>query len=204
MPPACRSPLLIVVALGLGLLLGAINGLLVWKVGIPPIVVTLGTLTIYRGLAFVLSGGAWINSFQMTPGFLGVPRSRILGIPVLSWIAMLLIALAGVVFGRSGVGRAWYAVGGNPDGRRLCRHRCRARALPRLLLLRHCSSGLCGYLWVSRYAVAYVDVAVGLRARRHRRLRHRRRLDRGRHRLGSAASCSARCSSASSRTRCRS
>ncbi|MGI3900747.1 MAG: ABC transporter permease [Janthinobacterium lividum] len=158
--PGLPLALLVVVALGLGLLLGAINGVLVWKVGIPPIVVTLGTLTVYRGLAFVLSGGAWINSFQMTPGFLGVPRFAILGIPVLSWTAVLLILLAGVVFGRSGVGRAWYAVGGNPTaavyagidpGRARCLAFCFSGTL----------SGLCGYLWVARYAVAYVDVASG-------------------------------------------
>ena len=55
------------------LALGAINGFLVWKIGIPPIVVTLGTLTIYRGMTFVLSGGAWVNADQMTPDFIGSP-----------------------------------------------------------------------------------------------------------------------------------
>ncbi len=43
---------------GIGAGLGAINGFLVWALQIPPIVVTLGTLTIYRGMAFVMSGGA--------------------------------------------------------------------------------------------------------------------------------------------------
>ena len=65
--PGVPLGLLILLAPGLGLALGAVNGALVWRLGIPPIVVTLGTLTIYRGLAFVLSGGAWINSFQFTP-----------------------------------------------------------------------------------------------------------------------------------------
>jgi rhamnose transport system permease protein len=37
--------------------------------------VTLGTLTIYRGMAFVLSGGEWVNAHQMTPTFLNVPRT---------------------------------------------------------------------------------------------------------------------------------
>ncbi len=49
--------LLIITAIGVGAILGAINGILVWKLDIPAIVVTLGTLTIYRGMAFVLSGG---------------------------------------------------------------------------------------------------------------------------------------------------
>ncbi len=155
-------PLLLLVAFALleGLLLGAFNGLLVWKVGIPPIVVTLGTLAIYRGLAFVLSGGAWINSFQFSKSFLGVPRTEVLGLPLLSWIAILAVAVMGVVFNRTMIGRAWYAVGGNPTaavyaGIDAGRTRFLAFCFSGLL------SGLCGYLWVSRYAVAYVDVASG-------------------------------------------
>ena len=158
--PELPLALLLAVALGLGVALGAVNGLLVWKVGIRPIVVTLGTLTVYRGLAFVLSGGAWINSFQLTPGFLAVPRTDLLGLPLLSWAALLLIGVAGLVFGRTTVGRAWYAVGGNPTAA------VYAGLDPgRARFLAFCFSGglagLCGYLWVARYAVAYVDVASG-------------------------------------------
>ena len=158
--PELPLALLLALALGLGLALGALNGLLVWTLGIPPIVVTLGTLTVYRGLAFVLSGGAWINSFQLTPGFLAVPRAELLGLPALSWAALVAIAAASLVFGRTAMGRAWYAVGGNPTaavyagidpGRARFLAFCFSGAL----------SGLCGYLWVARYAVAYVDIASG-------------------------------------------
>ncbi|TIS11597.1 MAG: ABC transporter permease, partial [Mesorhizobium sp.] len=65
--PAIPIPVLIVIALLVGLLLGAINGFLVWRLNIPSIVVTLGTLTIYRGATFVVSGGAWVNADQMSP-----------------------------------------------------------------------------------------------------------------------------------------
>ena len=72
----------------IGLALGAINGILVWKLGIPSIVVTLGTLTIYRGATFVVSGGAWVNADQMSPDFIGLQRAALLGLPVLTWIAL--------------------------------------------------------------------------------------------------------------------
>lgn len=152
--------LTILVAPALGLTLGAVNGALVWRLGMPPIVVTLGTLTIYRGLAFVLSGGAWINSFQFTPSFLAVPRAELLGLPALSWIAVATIAAAWLVFGRTAVGRGWFAVGGNPVAAAYAgidpgRARFLAFCFSGLL------SGLCGYLWVARYAVAYVDLASG-------------------------------------------
>jgi rhamnose transport system permease protein len=158
--PAVPMPALIAVALLLGAALGAINGLLVWQVGIPSIVVTLGTLTIYRGLIFVLSGGAWINAHQMSAEFKAFPRAELLGLPVLSWIAIAVVAIMTVVLTRTPVGRAFYAVGCNPiaavyAGLDVGRTRFLAFSLAGAI------AGLSGYLWVSRYAVAYVDIAGG-------------------------------------------
>ena len=67
--PGIPVPVLMLVALALGAALGAVNGLMVWKLDIPPIVATLGTLTIYRGAIFLLSGGAWVNAHEMSPAF---------------------------------------------------------------------------------------------------------------------------------------
>jgi rhamnose transport system permease protein len=152
--------LLFVMAIGIGALLGAINGFLVWALQIPPIVVTLGTLTIYRGMAFVLSGGGWVNAHQMTPSFLNIPRTPLLGLPVLSWIAILVVLGAWFVLTRLPFGRAAYASGGNPTaavyaGIDVGWTRFIAFVISGAL------AGLCGYLWVSRYAVAYVDIAIG-------------------------------------------
>ncbi len=158
--PGLPLVLLIVLAVGIGAVLGAINGILVWKLNIPAIVVTLGTLTIYRGMAFVLSGGAWVNAHQMTAPFLNTPRTVVFGLPLLGWTAILIVALIYVLLTRTFFGRALYASGGNPTaavytGIDVGRTRFFAFVLSGAL------AGLCGYLWVSRYAVAYVDVAAG-------------------------------------------
>ncbi|MBC2885349.1 ABC transporter permease [Ochrobactrum sp. CM-21-5] len=158
--PALPLVLLIVLAIGIGAVLGAINGILVWKLNIPAIVVTLGTLTIYRGMAFVLSGGAWVNAHQMTAPFLNTPRTVFLGLPLLGWTAIVIVALVFVLMTRTFFGRALYASGGNPTaavytGIDVGRTRFFAFMLSGAL------AGLCGYLWVSRYAVAYVDIAAG-------------------------------------------
>ncbi len=158
--PGIPIPLLIAVAILTGAALGAINGLLVWQLTIPPIVVTLGTLTIYRGLIFVLSGGAWINAHQMSAAFKALPRAELLGLPVLSWIAILAVCIMAVVLTRTAIGRAFYGVGGNPTaavyaGLDVGRTRFIAFTLAGSI------AGLSGYLWVSRYAVAYVDIANG-------------------------------------------
>ncbi|MCO4319375.1 ABC transporter permease [Phyllobacterium sp. 21LDTY02-6] len=155
-------PLIVILAaaLGIGAVLGALNGILVWKLNIPSIVVTLGTLTIYRGMAFVLSGGGWVNAHQMTEPFLQTPRQIFLGLPLLGWTAILIVAAMYLVMSRTLLGRAIYASGGNPAaavyaGIDVGRTRFLAFTISGTL------AGLCGYLWVSRYAVAYVDIAAG-------------------------------------------
>lgn len=158
--PGLPIPLVILAAMALGALLGMVNGTLVWKLDIPPIVVTLGTLTIYRGLIFLLTDGKWINAHEMSDEFKALPRFELAGAPVLSWLSLMIIALMFVVMTRTPLGRAFYAVGGNPHaavytGIDVGRTRFFAYCLSGAL------AGLSGYLWVSRYAVAYVDIAAG-------------------------------------------
>jgi rhamnose transport system permease protein len=158
--PGIPVAALIGLAILVGAALGAINGTLVWQLGIPPIVVTLGTLTIYRGLIFVISGGAWVNAHQMSDAFKAFARAEWLGLPVLSWSAVLVIGIMALLLTRTALGRAFYAVGGNPTaavyaGVDVGRTRFAA------FVLAGAVAGLSGYLWVSRYAVAYVDIAGG-------------------------------------------
>jgi rhamnose transport system permease protein len=153
-------PLILLAVIALGAALGAVNGLLVWRLGIPSIVVTLGTMTIYRGTIFLMTDGAWVNAHQMSDGFKALPRAVILGLPVLSWVALAAIALFAVVLTRTPLGRAFYAVGGNPHaavytGLDVGRTQFLAFVISGAL------AGLTGYLWVARYAVAYVDIADG-------------------------------------------
>lgn len=158
--PELPIPLLVALGIVIGTALGAVNGLLVWKLDIPPIVVTLGTLTIYRGIIFVISGGEWVNAHQMSPAFKALPRMMLLGLPLLSWIAVVMMGVMALFITRTPMGRAFYAAGGNPTaavytGIDVGRTRFAAFTLAGAL------AGLSGYLWVSRYAVAYVDIAGG-------------------------------------------
>ncbi|MGQ0567529.1 MAG: ABC transporter permease [Gemmobacter sp.] len=153
-------PVVVAAAVALGAALGAVNGVLVWKLGIPSIVVTLGTMTIYRGLIFLFTDGKWINAHEMTEGFKALPRMVVLGLPVMGWIAVAVIAGAALLLGRTALGRSFHAVGGNPHaavyaGLDVGRTQAIAFVLSGAL------AGLTGYLWIARYAVAYVDVAGG-------------------------------------------
>lgn len=153
-------PVILIAVVALGAALGAINGLLVWKLAIPSIVVTLGTMTIYRGTIFLLTRGQWINAHQMSDGFKAFPRTVLLGLPVMAWIMVVIVIAVWVLVNRTAPGRAFYAVGGNPHaavytGISVGRTQFWAFTLSGAL------AGLAGYLWVARYAVAYVDIASG-------------------------------------------
>jgi rhamnose transport system permease protein len=151
---------LMLMAAGVGLGLGAFNGAMVWLVGIPPIVVTLGTLSIYRGLAFIASGGTSIVGRQMSPAFIGVPRAELLGLPAMSWCAIVVVAIFAFVLRFTRTGRAFFATGGNPVAAVYT-----GVNAGRTQFIAFCISGtvagFCGYLWASRFTIAYVDVAGG-------------------------------------------
>lgn len=158
--PGLPIPVIIAIAVLMGAFMGAINGVLVWKLSIPPIVVTLGTMTIFRGIIFLISDGKWVNSHEMSPAFTGFPRAVLLGLPVLSWIAIITVIVFGVMMARTQFGRSIFAVGGNPHaavytGINVGKTQFWAFVVSGAL------AGLTGYLWVARYAVAYVDIAGG-------------------------------------------
>ncbi len=151
---------IMIVAIGLGTLMGAFNGILVWKLEIPPIVVTLGTMTIFRGIIFLISDGKWVNSHEMTDAFKAFPRAEFFGVPTMSWTAIFVLIAFTIVMTRTTMGRSFYAVGGNPHaatytGINVGKSQFLAFTISGAL------AGLTGYLWVSRYAVAYVDIAGG-------------------------------------------
>ncbi|MGO4379607.1 ABC transporter permease [Pseudoduganella sp. RAF53_2] len=158
--PGLPLPVVVLVAIGLGLVLGLLNGWLIGYLELPPIVVTLGTMSVYRGLVFVLSGGAWVNSHEMPDGFIAFPLERLLGLTHLVWIAAAAALAVWFLACHSRFGRDLYAIGNEPSSARYVGIPI-ARRLFWTYGLSGAVAGLCGYLWVARYAVAYTEIAYG-------------------------------------------
>jgi rhamnose transport system permease protein len=158
-PGAGVGPVLML-TLTAGGLLGACNGLLVWKLRLPPIVVTLGTMSVYRGAIYLLSRGEWVNENEMTRGFLAFPRIEFLGVTLLAWIAVLVAAAFVLALRRLRVARDLYAAGSNPEA---AHYSGIDPGRMQFLAYTACGAiaGVCGYLWVARFAVAYTDIALG-------------------------------------------
>jgi rhamnose transport system permease protein len=158
--PGVSVPLIVLIALGIGFVLGSFNGLLVAVGRIPPIITSLGTLSIYRGFVIVLSGGQSVNAYQMTGGFQNLPRALFLGLPSLVWFAAITIAVFAVFLTYSRSGREIYAVGGSQLASQYVGIR-----VPRVQYLVFTLSGVivgfAGLMWVARYASAQNDSATG-------------------------------------------
>ena len=158
--PSLNGVELVLIALVFGGLLGTLNGALITAFDLPPIVVTLGTLSAYRGAIFVLSHGAWMNDQDIHPAIKALPRLHFLGLTGLIWFAMATLLLCWWFFRYRRTGREMYALGGNlsaaayigiPIKRRLLQVYGMSGAL----------AGLAGILWVGRYSIAFTELAAG-------------------------------------------
>jgi len=100
-----------IAAVVVGLALGACNGLVITRFGVPPFVATLGMLSVARGLTMLWTGGYPITGLGADFGFLGT--GYWLGIPMPVWMAGALAAVFYAVTRRTRFGRYLYAIGGN-------------------------------------------------------------------------------------------
>ncbi|AMM31651.1 Ribose transport system permease [Sinomonas atrocyanea] len=104
-------------ALAVGAIAGLVNGLLVTVFNINPLIATLGTLSVFRGMAFILAGGVPQSAANAT--FLEIGLGQVLGIPTPVYLMAIIVALAWVALNKTTVGRNIYALGGNADAARL-------------------------------------------------------------------------------------
>ena len=151
----------ILIACGVGLLCGAINGVIVAYGRVPSIVVTLGTLAIYRGVDSILSAGKQVGSADVPDAWLAFTAVKPLGVSILIWIGLVVFLIAGGFLWKTSRGREIYATGSNPDGAKLI-------GIPaqRRVLLAFCASGLlagfAGALWASHYTIVDGQLALGV------------------------------------------
>lgn len=106
-------PLIVPVAAGLGagIIFGAFNGLIITRSKVPPFIVTLGTMTIARGLALIFSNGRPVSNLSDAFNFIGGGTIR--GVPFPIVILVLAFIVCALLLGRTTWGRYMYAVGGN-------------------------------------------------------------------------------------------
>lgn len=134
--------------LGLGALLGLVNALLVQLIGIPAIVATLGTLSMYAGLALALANGEQVTGLPINNPFFTIVGGDFLGVPVSIWVLIVVVIVLTGLLRLTPFGYRVRAIGSNPEAARfsgISIPRVRVQALVLVGLL----CGLAGVLGVA-------------------------------------------------------
>lgn len=154
-------PVLVGLCLLLGAVLGAVNGVFVTVFGLPSLAVTIGTLALYRGLAYVTLGDKAVANYPVSWTADAIAPIPGLTIP---WMVLVVLGLAvvlGVVLHATPVGRGLYAIGNNQEASAFAGIRV-ARTRFWLFVLTGAASSLAGVFWTFRFASARADNATGL------------------------------------------
>jgi rhamnose transport system permease protein len=153
-------PLAIVVALLVGIVAGSLNGFLVTKLALPSLVITIGTLALFRGLAYVVLGDQAVSNFP--PAFTNFGFSPIPGteLPWSGLIFAILAVIFAVVLHFSRLGRQLYAMGNNKEAARFSGINV-SRVKLMLFILSGLLAALAGVIFTARFSSARPDNALG-------------------------------------------
>jgi rhamnose transport system permease protein len=156
--PGIPAWVFIPIAAALGTALGAFSGSLVAFGGLPPMIATIATMSIYRGFVYVFSKGAWVTPHEMSAGYLALPSASFLGISSMVWITIAIVIAAAVFMRLTSSGRDIYAFGGNKTAALFAGVNGRKVQLV-VLTASGFLAGIAGLLWVSRYGMAHSETA---------------------------------------------
>jgi len=158
--PTMSMVLVVLLGLALGAVLGTFNGIIIAIGKVPPIIATLGTLGIYRGMVFLYSQGYWVPPYQLPDDFKLLAKGTVLGIPNIIIFAIAVAILVYYFLNYTRTGRNIYAVGSNPDAAQYVGIR-KQRIIFLVYVLAGIAAGLAGVLWASRFESSQTNTALG-------------------------------------------
>ncbi|WP_425956101.1 ABC transporter permease [Xylanimonas sp. McL0601] len=144
-----------------GAVLGLVNGVLVSFGKVPALVITLGTLYIYRGIVLTWAGSNRVNASDLPDGFLALGTKTYGSIPVLTVIAVVVLAVVGYYLYTARGGRELYAIGSEPDAALLFGLPVRRRVLG-AFVLSGALAGVGGVFYAARYGTISSGAGLGL------------------------------------------
>jgi len=150
-------PLAILVGIGSGMLMGVINGLLVIGLELPSIIVTIGTLTLYRGLAQIIAGD---QSIRLPQYFIGINTYLIAGVPIPVLLFIVVSIVLGFILGATIWGRQIYQVGTSEIAARHAGIRAK-RIKFTLFIVVGFASSIAGLITASRLGSVRYDLGLG-------------------------------------------
>ena len=153
-------PLVVLLAVVFGAVLGLINGALVAFARVPAMVITLGTLYAFRGINVLWAGSDRVNASDMPKDFLALGTGDILTIPILTIVAFVVLAAAAWYMRNTRGGREYYAIGSDPAAAELYGLRVTRRILT-AFILSGALAGLAGVFYAARYGTVNSQAGAG-------------------------------------------
>ncbi len=149
----------VIVALLVGTLAGFANGYVITRTKMPPLIMTIGTLALYRGLAEGISKAHSVRGYP--EWFFVLGQGEVLGVPTQLWILLIALIVTWVILARTTFGRALYAIGHNETAARFS-----GIPVDRIKIIVYSFSGfmagLAGYVFVSRVSTTRSYMGIGL------------------------------------------
>ena len=153
------TPALVAIGLGVGLACGAFNGWLVTGLRLPSIIATIGTMSLFRGIAYVVLGDQVYKGYPVDFAYFG--QGYAIWAFSFEFVSFLTLAvIAGIVLHRTVFGRVVYAIGNNPLGARFSGIRV-TRIKFILFLLTGLTSGIAAVMLTSRLGATRPSIAFG-------------------------------------------
>lgn len=161
------SPLVVVLmAVGVGALMGSLNGVLVAYGGVPAIIVTLGTLALYRTLLVEISDAQTVLTSDLPEWLLELPRLNIfsgggLDLRAMVALALLVVIIFALLLKYTSFGRRLYAIGSNPEAAKIAGFPSRILVFT-AFILSGALSGLAGFMFLARFGNITVVAGLGI------------------------------------------
>jgi rhamnose transport system permease protein len=146
--------------IGLGAALGLINGALVAYAKVPALVITLGTMYVYRGVNVAWTGSDRINASDLPSGFRALGIGKLWGIPVLTILGVVVLVAAAWYLRNLRSGRELYAIGSDPAAAHLYGLRVTRRVLGAFVVC-GALAGLAGVVFAARYGTVSSNAGFG-------------------------------------------
>lgn len=158
--PGLPMVVIILVGIGTGFLVGAINGILVAGFRVLPIMATLAIMNIVRALIYFVSGGKWVNTYELSKSFISFSSRTVLGISTLVLSAIAIYVIFYIFTNHVRTGRKLYAIGSNIRAAEVSGIKIKKVTFLAYFLLGGLA-GFAGMLWTSRYAFASFETGTG-------------------------------------------
>lgn len=151
----------VLIAIAIGLLCGAFNGLVIAYGKVPSIVATLGTLAVFRGVTSLIANSRQVSASDVPAAWLDFASAKIGPVPVLVIVAVVLLVVIAQMLQRTRFGREFFQVGSSAESAELIGVTSKRRILSAYVI---CGglAGFAGALWASHFATVDSRVASGI------------------------------------------